>query len=176
MASTIQKPVKQLAELLQEQQEPFVLEVYLFERGYLRKSLSSNREGGSSFCKTFNRSCSWGLRKSKGALSCSKVLRSVYNKLVSRNSGPSNKSSENKEAELNADTEMRRKNQEIVDSGRFSSASSRTQYDSCSEGEKDEASVSLQNDHKASLAADTSQVSKPCNMIKERKVETPLFQ
>lgn len=172
MASIIQKPVKQLAELLQEQQEPFVLEVYLFERGYLRKSLSSNREGGSSFCKTFNRSSSWGLSKSKkGALSCSRVLRSVYNKLVSRNSGPSNKSSENKEAELNADTKMRRKNQEIVDSDRFSSASSRTQYDSCSEDEKDEASVSLQNDHKASLVADTSQVSKPCNMIKEREIE-----
>ncbi|KAJ6337734.1 hypothetical protein OIU76_007421 [Salix suchowensis] len=48
MAITETKPVKQLRELLQEQQEPFILNIYLLERGYSRKS--SNSESSSRFC------------------------------------------------------------------------------------------------------------------------------
>lgn len=43
MDSTLAKPMpaKRLGELLQEQQEPFSLDAYLVERGYLRKTLDS---------------------------------------------------------------------------------------------------------------------------------------
>ncbi|GMP24870.1 hypothetical protein CsSME_00001991 [Camellia sinensis var. sinensis] len=54
---------KQLGELLQEQQEPFILELYLFEKGYLRNNFNSETNfhccfgNPSSFLK---RSASWG--------------------------------------------------------------------------------------------------------------------
>ncbi|KAB2627676.1 hypothetical protein D8674_032471 [Pyrus ussuriensis x Pyrus communis] len=170
MAST-PKPVK-LAELLQEQQEPFVLEVYLFERGYLRKTSSTNsssRITSRTSSKKLTRSSSWG------NLSCHKVLRSVCNKLGSRHSETtSTKGCENREGKPNGGAETRRSSRESGGTDTFSSASSRTQYDSCSEGEKEskeEAPVSLRNKHDASsLAADATQISESCNM-KERKIE-----
>lgn len=175
MASTPTKPAKQLRELLQEQQQPFVLEVYLFERGHLRKSLSSSNSNSS---KIFERSSSWGPNKSKkGTLSFSKILRSVYNKLVSKNGGSRKESSEKEEGKFDADTEtsLPRDCQEIGEiSNGFSSASSRTQYESCCDSDKDEAvePVSLGNGDHASLAAeDTCQVSKLCNMKEERTIE-----
>lgn len=173
MAST-PKPVK-LAELLQEQQEPFVLEVYLFERSYLRKTSSTNsssRITSRTSSKKLTRSSSWG------NLSCHKVLRSVCNKLGSRHSETtSTKGCENREGKPNGGAETRRRSRESGGTDTFSSASSRTQYDSCSEGEKEskeEAPVSLRNKHDASsLAPDATQISESCNM-KERKVGTPL--
>ncbi|CAN6539756.1 unnamed protein product [Malus baccata var. baccata] len=169
MAST-PKPVK-LADLLQEQQEPFVLEVYLSERGYLRKSSSTNsnsRSRNSNSGKKLTRSSSWG------NLSCPKILRCLYKKLVSRHSETTSiKGCEKSEGESNAGTNTRRSSRESGESDRFSSASSKTQYDLCTECEKestDEAPVSLRNDHDASVAADASQVSESCNM-KERKLQ-----
>ncbi|XP_009361074.2 uncharacterized protein LOC103951432 [Pyrus x bretschneideri] len=169
MAST-PKSVK-LADLLQEQQEPFVLEVYLSERGYLRKSSSTktnSRSRNTNSSKKLTRSSSWG------NLSCPKILRSLYKKLVSRHSETTSiKGCEKREGESNAGTNTQRSNRESGESDRISSASSRTQYDSCTEGEKestDAAPVSLRNDHDASVAADASQVSEPCNM-KERKLQ-----
>ncbi|XP_068327420.1 uncharacterized protein [Pyrus communis] len=169
MAST-PKPVK-LADLLQEPQEPFALEVYLSERGYLRKSSSTNtnsRSRNSNSSKKLTSSSSWG------NLSCPKILRSLYKKLVSRHSETTSiKGCEKREGESNAGTNTQRSNRESGESDRISSASSRTQYDSCTEGEKestDAAPVSLRNDHDASVAADASQVSESCNM-KERKIE-----
>ncbi|XP_065847063.1 uncharacterized protein [Euphorbia lathyris] len=60
---------KQLKQLLQEKQEPFVLELYLLEKGYLRN--------------TFN---SIDLKRTqKDIPKCSKLLRAVYNQLISLN-------------------------------------------------------------------------------------------
>lgn len=173
MASTTTKPVK-LGELLREQQEPFVLEAYLFERGCLRKSLSTSNSINSS--KSLKRSCSWGQNKSKkGTPSFSKLLRSVYNKLVSKNGGSRTKNSEKEEAKFDADTEITLPRNCLEDSDGLSSSSSRTQYESCCDSEKDEAvaTVSFQNEDQVSLAVEgTSRISNLCNMKVERKVET----
>ncbi|KAL5706676.1 hypothetical protein ACHQM5_024812 [Ranunculus cassubicifolius] len=63
-----EKAVKRLSELLQEQQEPFNLDVYLMERGYLKKLLNSkgNKE----------------LKRRKRIPLCPKILKKVLNKLV----------------------------------------------------------------------------------------------
>ncbi|KAL6216726.1 hypothetical protein ACLB2K_009945 [Fragaria x ananassa] len=168
MASTTTKPVK-LGELLREQQEPFVLEAYLFERGCLRKSNSI------SSSKSLKRSCSWGQNKSKkGTPSFSKLLRSVYNKLVSKNGGSRTENSEKEEGKFDADTEITLPRDCLEDSdGLSSSSSSRTQYESCCDSEKDEAvaTVSFQNEDQVSLAVEgTSRISNLCNMKVERKI------
>ncbi|XP_050363072.1 uncharacterized protein LOC126781977 [Argentina anserina] len=174
MASTTTKPVR-LGELLQEQQEPFVLDVYLFERGYLGKSSSSSSSKSINSSKSLQRSCSWGQNKSKkGISSLSKILRSVYNKLVSKNSGFRAKSSKGEGGKLDADTKITPPRDCIEDSDGFSSSSSRTQYESCCDSDKDDeavATVSLQNEDQASLAVEgTSQISNLSNMQEERKI------
>ncbi|GMQ08538.1 hypothetical protein CsSME_00052219 [Camellia sinensis var. sinensis] len=71
---------KQLGELLQEQQEPLILELYLFEKGHLRNNFNSETNfhccfgNPSSFLK---RSASWGgLSKRRKAIpSCSKIVK-----------------------------------------------------------------------------------------------------
>jgi len=87
MAITETKPVKQLRELLQEQQEPFILNIYLLERGYSRKS--SDSESSSRFChvnsrKSQKRSVGRGLNISKRVNpQGSKVLRAVLKQVIS---------------------------------------------------------------------------------------------
>ncbi|PRQ27875.1 hypothetical protein RchiOBHm_Chr6g0309981 [Rosa chinensis] len=172
MASTTTKPVKQLGELLQEQQEPFVLDVYLFERGCLRKSLSSSNSINSS--KSLKRSSSCGpIKSKKGTPSFSKILRSVYNKLVSKNGGSRTKSSGEEEGKFDANTEITLPSDCLGDLDEFSSSSSRTRYESCCDSDKDEAcaTVLLQNEDEASLAVEgTSQVPNLCNMKEETKI------
>ncbi|XAR61992.1 hypothetical protein NMG60_11016561 [Bertholletia excelsa] len=71
---------KQLGELLREQQEPFVLEAYLLDRGFSRKELSSRSFSGNS--KSFlTRSASLNLNKKSVIPSCSKIVKAVLNKL-----------------------------------------------------------------------------------------------
>ncbi|KAL1339129.1 hypothetical protein AAHE18_U011200 [Arachis hypogaea] len=65
---------KRLAEFLNEKQEPFILELYLLERGY-SKRLTSKSTSLSSLC---------GKRK-KSVLSFSKVLTALPNKLAFHN-------------------------------------------------------------------------------------------
>jgi len=64
MATHLAKPQKRLGEFLNEKQEPFMLELYLLERGYT-KSLSLNKK-----------------RKRKVLLPFSKALISIVNKLA----------------------------------------------------------------------------------------------
>ncbi|XP_057975008.1 uncharacterized protein LOC131162486 isoform X2 [Malania oleifera] len=155
MATNTPKPAKQLGELLQVQQEPFVLEVYLQERGYLKKSLKS---GGSFVCcqpssgKHFERSASSGPKRSrKSVLHCSKILRAVFNKLVSANNQNQRKRHASKE---DGNFSAADQSQVVVESDRFSSASSTTVFNSCFESDTEDAYSSLQNDHNSG-AADT---------------------
>ncbi|KAJ6335309.1 hypothetical protein OIU78_012025 [Salix suchowensis] len=104
MAITETKPVKQLRELLQEQQEPFILNIYLLERGYSRKS--SNSESSSRFChvnfrKSLKRYVSLRLNTSKRVNpQGSKVLRAVLNKVISVKQGLRINSSDHRDGKL----------------------------------------------------------------------------
>ncbi|XVE49357.1 hypothetical protein DITRI_Ditri01bG0077100 [Diplodiscus trichospermus] len=80
--------VKQLKEHLQEQQEPFILNIFLSERGYLVKCLSSNGRNGCCHVSLFKnlkiRPRSYDLNK-KMVLLSTRVLKSIIYKLVSAN-------------------------------------------------------------------------------------------
>ncbi|KAL5558701.1 hypothetical protein UlMin_034912 [Ulmus minor] len=164
MASTKTKSGKQLGELLQEQQEPFVLDVYLIEKGYLNRSLSSKTGccNGNPI-KLSSRSATSGLNKSrKGFPSCSKALRAIYNKFARSNGSLSTKSSDDKEeGQFSVDIDMGNNGQEVVEIDRFSSASSTTVYNSCPESDKDE--------------SPTSEALKLANMGEETAVADGLF-
>ncbi|XWS68152.1 hypothetical protein CRYUN_Cryun04dG0066800 [Craigia yunnanensis] len=90
MASPASKSVtsKQLKEHLQEQQEPFALNLYLSERGYLVKCLSTNGRNGCSQINLFKnlriRSRSYNLNK-KMVLLSTRVVKSILYKFVSAN-------------------------------------------------------------------------------------------
>lgn len=70
---------KQLKEYLQEQQEPFTLNIFLSERGYLVKCLSSNGRNGCCQTNLFK-----NLNKKMMLLS-TRVVKSILYKLVSAN-------------------------------------------------------------------------------------------
>lgn len=121
---------KLLGEFLQEQQEPFALEIYLLESGYL-KSTSLNSEsnfsrGSTSSSKIINRSARNGLKRRKyGIPSCSKLVKGVFTRLL-----PSDKkyrSGDQKKiaAEISS----------CEEDDKFSTASSTTAFNSCSESD-----------------------------------------
>ncbi|KAK6939744.1 protein of unknown function DUF4378, partial [Dillenia turbinata] len=136
MASSTSKPILvKLGELLQEKQEPFVLDVFLLERAYMTKSLNS------SACLKRSASCSLDSRK-KGLLSCSKKLRSMLTKLVSKGERSRTKNSNFSGGEqLTVANKTSPSSQEGREFGKFSSASNSTEFNSCCESEIEETST-----------------------------------
>ncbi|XP_059279463.1 uncharacterized protein LOC132033496 isoform X2 [Lycium ferocissimum] len=124
---------KVLGEFLQEQQEPFTLELYLLERGQFRsKHLVSDGDfrccSINSSTKFLKRSASCGGEKRrKVILKCSKIIKSVFNNLVAISHNQ--KKNLASEQHNNATT----KNTNIADDDKFSSASSTTVFNSCSD-------------------------------------------
>ncbi|XP_022766438.1 uncharacterized protein LOC111311329 [Durio zibethinus] len=142
---TASKPARQLGELLQEQQEPFVLEVYLSERRCVRKNLIS----GANFIGCHGNSGKF-LKKSgsqnkskKGIPNFPKVLKVVPCSKFFAIKGSRTKNSDD-DGKLSV-TEMDRNNQETAEPDRFSSASSTTVYNSCSDSDIDEPSMFTDN-------------------------------
>ncbi|KAJ8537821.1 hypothetical protein K7X08_014361 [Anisodus acutangulus] len=132
---------KQLGEFLQEQQEPFTLELYLLERG---RSIRSNStlisDGGFRCCsrnsstKFLKRAASCGAKKRRKVIpNCSKIVNYVFNKLVtiSHNQKIKNLASE----QHNNATRKNVNCQGITnaDDEKISSASSTTVFNSCSD-------------------------------------------
>ncbi|KAM3237533.1 hypothetical protein P3L10_012562 [Capsicum annuum] len=124
---------KQLGQFLQEQQEPFTLELYLLERGQFRnKHLTSD---GDFRCCSINsstnflkRSASCGAKKRRQVLilNCSKIVKSVFNKLViTINHNQKNKNLANDQEQYH--------NNSTNDDQKFSSASRTTLFHSCSD-------------------------------------------
>ncbi|KAG6705350.1 hypothetical protein I3842_07G174700 [Carya illinoinensis] len=155
MASTPPKPSKQLGEFLLEQQEPFILDEYLLERGCLKNSSNSRSNLGSccgNSTKLLKRSASCGLNKSRN------------DKFVSIKEDKRRKSSEYKDEEYSAPaTEMVDK--EVAESDGFSSSSSTTVFNSCSESDKEEISTSSCKDQ-TFFDVETFQAMELCNSCK----------
>lgn len=123
MASTpAPKTIKKLGQFLEEQQEPFILEIYLSERGCIKKQ--KKNLNSSKFLKR-----STSLNNSiKGVTIYSQLLKAAYNKLVPIKDSPKVKNSND--------------GQEVAEANQFSSASNTTtEVNSCSESE-----VKLQKD------------------------------
>ncbi|PIA57040.1 hypothetical protein AQUCO_00600042v1 [Aquilegia coerulea] len=173
---TKQKPVKLLSELLQEQQEPFCLDVYLLERGYPKKILSKGRNGGSSIgnsSKDLSTLSSHGLKRRKKISPCPKILKTVLNKLISNNILVSCKD-ELKTASFDARSIQNGKtnvsikgkmNYHASELDRFSSASSMTICDSsCSESDMEDEFSPPQQNQISSSCTSASQTFKPCQL------------
>ncbi|KAL5844659.1 hypothetical protein ACOSQ4_010617 [Xanthoceras sorbifolium] len=156
MATTTSKPVKKLGQFLEEQQEPFILEIYLLERGRLRKNLNSDKSLKMSTSSRSNTS-------KKVIPQCTKVLKVVYNKLVSINTKLKIKNNDKRDGKFNDTEEVARNNQQVAEADRFSSASCTTVFNSCSESDAEEATISLQKDE-ISLVSETSQSFRVCNL------------
>ncbi|MCD9645894.1 hypothetical protein HAX54_035247 [Datura stramonium] len=120
---------KQLGQFLQEQQEPFTLETYILERGQFgSKHLISDGDFRccSSSSKFLKRSASCGAKKRRKVIpNCSKIVKSVLNKLITISH--SNQKIKNYLASEG------HKNTDIADDDKFSSASSTTVFNSCSD-------------------------------------------
>lgn len=122
MASATSKSQKKLAEFLKEQQDPFVLEVFLLERGYSNSSKSLERSASSS-ALTKKR------KANKALLPFSRILISVCRKLAFH--------SETTASTTSTTSDSHDRDEDIVsvvvEADRFSSASSSTVFNSCSE-------------------------------------------
>ncbi|KAK8692463.1 hypothetical protein V6N13_075922 [Hibiscus sabdariffa] len=140
--SRASKSGRQLGELLQEQQEPFILKAYLSERGCVKKKLISGANFINFSCchgnsgKFFNKSGSQNESR-KGSPRFPKVLQVILGNKFFKIKGLRTKNSDDEDGKLSV-TEMDINNDETAEADRFSSASSATLYDSCSDTDIDE--------------------------------------
>ncbi|KAF5942790.1 hypothetical protein HYC85_020432 [Camellia sinensis] len=108
MASTIpkQSSAKQLGELLQEQQEPFILEIYLLEKGYMKNKLNLQSGFRNSNSRFLNKLTTQGSnRRRKVVPTCPKIVRAVLKKLVSIINKQTMKNSVDEDGESSAEQE-----------------------------------------------------------------------
>ncbi|KAJ1430368.1 hypothetical protein SESBI_07865 [Sesbania bispinosa] len=154
MALTTPKPEKKrLGEFLKEQQEPFILEVYLLEKGCSKK-WSSNGDSA----KNLKRSASSGLNQKKRAhFPFSKVLTALHKKLAFHNQRSalirdSNTRDEHVNVSVSVPHEAGSVDQTVVEPDRFSTASSSTVFNSCSDIDEDGISFSSHKDKQSQQA------------------------
>ncbi|XP_039052370.1 uncharacterized protein LOC120194039 isoform X2 [Hibiscus syriacus] len=135
------KAGRQLGEFLQEKQEPFVLEVYLSEKGCVKKKIISGINFNFSCChansaRFLNKSDSQKDSK-KDSPQFPKVLKVILRNKLFKIKGLITKNSDNEDGKLSV-IEMDINTQETAEADRFSSASSATVYNSCSDSDIDE--------------------------------------
>lgn len=158
MASATTKPQKRLGDFLNEQQEPFILELYLVERDY-SKGWSLN--GGSS--KSLERSTNCGLnkkRKRKVQFPFCKALTTLLNKLACHSQGNT----------LTREFDQRKKHASINHIVQFSSA-----RNSCSDiVDEEDICISSNNDQHSF----SSHINQTCNVwnMRYKYTSNPKFE
>lgn len=174
MASATAKPEKRLGEFLKEQQEPFILEVYLLERGYSKKW---NSNGDSSRSTLESPATSSGLNKKRKALfPIYKVLTALHQKLAFHNTAIKDCDTRKEHARVSV-PHHEAADETVVETDRFSTASSSTMFNSCSDVDEDGASLSSPNDKSLISSEDVCQASGVCsNMGVQRYIWTHLHK
>ena len=167
MASAAAKAEKRLGEFLKEQQEPFILEVYLLERGYSKRWTS--KSNGDSGKKTLEVSASSGFNKRRKALlPFSKALTALHKKLAFHNQkctaicDPCNR---NEHVNVTVPHEAGSLDHTVVETDRYSTASSSTVFNSCSVSDIDEDRTS------SSSQKDKPSFSLDCVRLQRYKLE-----
>lgn len=112
---------KQLGDFLQEHQEPFAMEVYLHERGYPRSNSAQFLKGSASFDPK---------KRRKSLPSCSKIMGAVFSRIVH---SEANRKFKNCWSNKNG-----RNKQDLAEDDHFSSASSSTVFNSCSQSDAED--------------------------------------
>ncbi|GAB4852401.1 hypothetical protein Ancab_016593 [Ancistrocladus abbreviatus] len=134
---------RRLSELLQEQQDPFILEVYLFERGYSRRCSKLGCSYGCCSAKSskfFKKSAKYGLQNRRKGLN---IARAFRDKLASVNRILRGKNSCVKDGNIKDDAEKRWREKEVQEPERFSSDSCTTVSNSCSETDTETEDTSI---------------------------------
>ncbi|XP_068655292.1 uncharacterized protein [Aristolochia californica] len=135
-------PLRQFRELLQEQQDPFLLDVYLLEKRHSRKS--SDSESDINNCLKSKRLNSNRLRnrKEKALRKCYAVLRSVLSKFGDGSGGRRPESGRKYSVEGRCSNSSCasgvRRETAFQDEDRIPSANSKSLFLSCSEGDMEE--------------------------------------
>nr|KYP39473.1 hypothetical protein KK1_039206 [Cajanus cajan] len=142
MASAKPKPTKRLAEFLKEQQDPFILDLYLLERGYSTKTN--------------------GDKKRDPLFPISKLLTTLHKKLLFHNRSCiliRDSQIINQHVNVSVPHETESTDHTIHDTDRFSfsTATNSTVYLSCSDIDEDGTSLSPQKD-KPSFSPNTSDI------------------
>ncbi|CAK8568395.1 unnamed protein product [Lathyrus sativus] len=154
MASPSPKPEKKLSEFLNEQQEPFILELYLLERSNSSKTLSStspkNFEKPTSSC--------FSNKKRKPLFPFCKILTCVHKKKLE--AAIKNSYTTNKHPNIGVTHEANNgdQTQTAMETDRFSTARSSTMFYSCSDiddEEEDRTSFSSRKYHNTLFSSDT---------------------
>ncbi|XP_027093454.1 uncharacterized protein [Coffea arabica] len=128
---------KQLGDFLQEQQEPFILEVYLLERGYSSSSIGT----------CLKRSVSSGLRRNRKFIpNCSRIVRALFSRTLTVTEDQKVSNISGIRSEGVCVSEMDNIKQEMADDDKFSSASSATMFNSCSESDGEDAHYAWRKD------------------------------
>ncbi|XP_010273517.1 PREDICTED: uncharacterized protein LOC104609020 isoform X2 [Nelumbo nucifera] len=182
LVSSLSKPgqARKLGELLQEQQEPFQLEEYLSERGYLKR-ISISETSRHHCCPLNSRthsknlgSCGLELERRKGIFHYPKVLKLVFSKLVFVGDNRKLSNCDRRASEdggVNVSAMGGANTQQAKQLDRFSSASSITLFDSCSESDAEE-SLSSQRKNISSCPAETFRAFKTYNLKEEQEAYT----
>ncbi|MED6220394.1 hypothetical protein PIB30_044417 [Stylosanthes scabra] len=139
------KQERRLGEFLTEKQEPFILDLYLLERGYSKRWTSnsnSNNNGGNKTSTTSFSLCGGSKKKrNKSVLRFSKVLTALHKKLAFHNQ------------KLCAAKTVHHDDDAVEETDRFSTASSSTVFNSCSDFDEDRNSSASQSDKPSSQHA-----------------------
>jgi len=167
MASPTLKPEKKLAEFLKDKQEPFILEVYLLERSNCSKNWSSN---SSKSLEKPASSCFYS-KKRKPLFPFFKVLlTAIHDKKKKKVATITDFNITNQHANvavtITHEGEANNVHQVPIETDRFSTASSSTLFNSCSDidDEEDETSFSSHKHYNPLFSSDTCQASSVCNM------------
>ncbi|KAL6995312.1 hypothetical protein U1Q18_005450 [Sarracenia purpurea var. burkii] len=186
MASSSTMP-KQLRELLQQQQEPFILEFYLLEKGFSRNNLNSEAglisEFGFRCCSSDSRSilkkkkkkkkrlAIWGLNNRRKVIpSCSKIVKSVFNRSFfvfdTKNQKMKNPASVDRNSSVR---ELGGSNREAAEPDGFSSTSDTTAFHSCSGTDIEDEPSSSQNESSLATADSCPSQEKEANTDRKLK-------
>lgn len=170
MASATSKPEKKLAEFLKEQQEPFILELYLLERSPCSKKCSSTISLETPATSCFN-------KNRKPLFSFFKVLTSIHKKKLGFHTAIKDSNTTNTYKHANVGVTVTREVQNVVDqtdvveTERFSTASSSTMFNSCSDiddEEENRTSFSSYKHNNPLFSSDTCQASSVSNLRIQR--------
>nr|GMD91369.1 Dentin sialoprotein [Ipomoea batatas] len=145
---------KQLGDFLQEQQEPFTMEGYLHDRGCYPRSNSAQFLKGSTTSAT--------KKRRRSLPSCAKVVGAVFTRIVQ---SEANRKFKNCWSIRNGRAAKGNCKQDLAEDDHFSSASSSTVFNSCSEidAEEDEDGCKL---HQKQVLEDRKQLS-PVSVLEE---------
>ncbi|KAJ4848785.1 hypothetical protein Tsubulata_025769 [Turnera subulata] len=158
MAIAQAKAIRQLKELLQEQQEPFILEIYLVERGYMGLGDSSVSPQKPSSCNVD--------KSRKGLQQHSSLLRAVFKQFISIKHRLRLYTSYHRDKKPDATGQIISSNQKDAGLDSFSSTNSTTVFCSSSDSDAEETSASSGKDHLSS-PANIPVSSKLCNTVQQ---------